>query len=42
MVESRRLLIFHKRKLATVQVIKTVEPIENADSIVKLTFESMG
>lgn len=31
-----------KRKLATVRTIKSVEPIEGADSIVKLTFESMG
>lgn len=31
-----------KRKLATIRTIKSVEPIENADSIVKLTFESMG
>lgn len=31
-----------KRKLATIRTIKTVEPIPNADSIVKLTFESMG
>ncbi len=31
-----------KRKLATVRTIKTVEPIEGADKIVKLTFESIG
>jgi len=31
-----------KRKLATIRTIKAVEPIPNADSIVKLTFESMG
>lgn len=31
-----------KRKLATIQTIKTVEPIPNADSIVKITFESNG
>jgi len=31
-----------KRKLATIRTIKTVEPIEGADNIVKLTFESMG
>ena len=31
-----------KRKLATIRTVKTVEPIEGADSIVKLTFESMG
>jgi len=31
-----------KRKLATIRTIKTVEPIPNADSIVKITFESMG
>lgn len=31
-----------KRKLATVRTIKTVEPIPGADSIVKITFESMG
>lgn len=31
-----------KRKLATIRTIKTVEPIPNADSIVKLTFESTG
>jgi len=31
-----------KRKLATIRTIKSVEPIPNADSIVKLTFESMG
>ena len=31
-----------KRKLATIRTIKSVEPIPNADSIVKLTFENMG
>lgn len=31
-----------KRKLATVRTIKSVEPISNAESIVKLTFENMG
>ena len=31
-----------KRKLATIRTIKTVEAIEGADSIVKLTFEGMN
>ena len=31
-----------KRKLATIRTIKSVEPIPNADSIVKLKFENMG
>ncbi len=31
-----------KRKLATVRIIKSIEPIPNADSIVKLTFENIG
>jgi RNA ligase (TIGR02306 family) len=31
-----------KRALATIRTIKSVEPIEGADRIVKLTFESMG
>jgi RNA ligase (TIGR02306 family) len=31
-----------KRKLATIRTIKSVEPIENADKILKITFESCG
>jgi len=31
-----------KRKLVTIRTIKSVEPIEGADRIVKITFESMG
>jgi hypothetical protein len=31
-----------KRRLATIRTIKAVEPIEGADSIVKVTFEGMG